>query len=148
VACSNCLSEQAKITRSNERQQQKQAKTLAKQKERAKVANSSIKQVSTKQASINSELSKIKQALVQDAPFCIACKESDSLTLSHCISRKHQRYVTDIRNVVLLCMDCHQLFEHDKKVFAAYYPLAWDEKLERVKALSSEHFEKLLNKVT
>jgi hypothetical protein len=48
---------------------------------------------------------------------------------------------------VLECFHVHEIYEHNKALYAELYPAAWAEKLRRVKQMSTEHYEKLLNKI-
>lgn len=144
-SCAICMASKAKTTRATALKEAKQANVRAKVKERKGTATA-ILQVSKKQAGINAELSRIKKELVADNGKCLACGTAHNLTLSHVISRKHKAFVTDPLNLVLLCMEDHMLFEHDKSTFALYHPLAWNEKLERAKQLDNTAYQKLILK--
>jgi hypothetical protein len=138
-SCSLCMSEQAK-----------QAKTTLKQKEatdKAKTgAKSSIPQVSKKQAAINAEKSRIKQRMQAACNVCFTCESAKGETLSHIITAKNKAFELLPLNLVLECCSCHAVFEDNKVVYAAYWPVKWQLKLERAKTISLEHYEKLKQK--
>lgn len=144
--CITCYQKLAKISTSNARKEAKQANVLAKVKS-SKNKPVTIPQVSKKQASINAELSRIKKELIAENPYCIACKDSANLTLSHIIIKKHKEFITDLRNLCILCADCHYIFEHDKSTFNSLYPTVFRWKLEQVKQMSNEHYQKLKAKI-
>jgi hypothetical protein len=146
-ACSLCLSEQAKQKRSEQRETAKQAKTLAKAKERSKGSNTALNPISKKQAAINAEKSRIKKQMQEVRNECFTCESAKGETLSHIITAKNKAFELIPANLVLECVDCHFIFEHDKKVYAKYWPDKWQQKLERAKKLSEIHYQQLLNQL-
>ena len=146
-ACSACMAAQAKKKRYEQRQTEKQAKALAKAKERAKGGNTAVKPISKKQAAINAEKSRIKKQMQDKANVCFTCEAAKGETLSHIITAKNKAFELIPANLVLECVDCHFIFEHDKKVYAKYWPDKWQQKLERAKQLSETYYQQLLNQL-
>jgi hypothetical protein len=93
-----------------------------------------------------SELSRIKRELLKESPVCFTSGETSNLTLSHIIPRTVKPFADYKENLVLECFHVHEIWEHNKPLFAEMYPVAWKEKLRRVKAMSREHYEKLKSK--
>jgi 5-methylcytosine-specific restriction endonuclease McrA len=141
--CVLCYQSKAKNSRTSERETQKQESIKAKQKDTAKGSKTAIKQVSKKQAAINAEKSRIKQRMQAACNVCFTCESAKGETLSHIITAKNKAFELLPLNLVLLCMDCHYLYEHDKRNFAILYPLSWQLKLDRAKRISTEHYQKL-----
>jgi hypothetical protein len=94
-----------------------------------------------------SDLAKIKRELMQESPVCFSSGETSNLTLSHIIPKTVKPFAVYKGNLVLECFHVHEIYEHNKPLFAELYPQAWAEKLRRVKIMSREHYEKLLSKV-
>jgi hypothetical protein len=94
-----------------------------------------------------STLSQIKKELLKERPVCFSSGETSNLTLSHIIPRTVRAFAEYKENLVLECFHVHEIWEHNKPLFAHLYPLAWQEKLRRVRTMSREHYEKLLQKV-
>jgi 5-methylcytosine-specific restriction endonuclease McrA len=67
---------------------------------------------------------------------CTACGTSQQLTRSHCLTQKQwPQHRANPLNVVTLCVECHNCFEHQKIRFALTWPAVWAEKLRRIRAL-------------
>jgi hypothetical protein len=94
-----------------------------------------------------STLSQIKKELLKESPVCFSSGETSNLTLSHIIPRTVRAFAEYKENLVLECFHVHEIWEHNKPLFAHLYPVAWQEKLRRVRTMSREHYEKLLQKV-
>ncbi|MDO6389055.1 hypothetical protein Q4E40_02865 [Pontibacter sp. BT731] len=103
-----------------------------------------IKKQSPKAKKQESELSRIKKELLAENPVCFSSGETSSLTLSHIIPKTCKAFATFKGNLVLENLEVHTIYEHNKKLFAELYPRAWKEKLKRAKAMSKEHYEKLI----
>lgn len=70
-----------------------------------------MKQISSKQRRINSELAKIKKTL--DTRCAICGREGHDL--SHILPRSlYPEYQTDPRNLQILCRECHRKFDDDR----------------------------------
>lgn len=70
-----------------------------------------MKQISTKQRRINSELAQIKRSL---GTRCAICGR-EGHDLSHILPRSlYPEYVTDPRNLQILCRECHRRFDDDR----------------------------------
>lgn len=70
-----------------------------------------MKQVSSKQRRINSELTKIKKTL---GTRCAICGR-EGHDLSHIFPRSlYPEYQTDPRNLQILCRECHRRFDDDR----------------------------------
>lgn len=77
--------------------------------------------------------------------YCSACGVSGQrLEHSHLLTQKqHPEHRCNPLNWLLKCPDCHALFEHNKRRFAAYYPAAWLLillRIEQLDPLAYEHF--------
>jgi 5-methylcytosine-specific restriction endonuclease McrA len=94
-----------------------------------------------------SDLSRIKKELLKESPVCFSSGETSNLTLSHIIPKTVKPFAIYKGNLVLECFHVHEIYEHNKALYAELYPAAWQEKLRRVKQMSTEHYQKLLNKV-
>lgn len=71
-----------------------------------------MKQVSSKQRRINSELAKIKKTL---GIRCAICGR-EGHDLSHILPRSlYPEYQTDPRNLQILCRECHLRFDDDRE---------------------------------
>lgn len=71
-----------------------------------------MKQVSSKQRRINSELAKIKKTL---GTRCAICGR-EGHDLSHILPRSlYPEYVTDPRNLQILCRECHRKFDDERE---------------------------------
>jgi hypothetical protein len=103
-----------------------------------------IKKQSAKAARQESELSRIKKELIAENPVCFSSGATTNLTLSHIITKNCKPLATFKGNLVLENLEVHTIYEHNKKLFAELYPRAWKEKLRRAKAMSREHYEKLI----
>jgi 5-methylcytosine-specific restriction endonuclease McrA len=114
---------------------------------RKPAAKKGIAKQSPKARKQESDLAKIKRELMQESPVCFSSGETSNLTLSHIIPKTEKAFATYKGNLVLEHIEAHQIWEHDKPLFAEMYPQAWAEKLRRVKIMSREHYEKLLSKV-
>jgi 5-methylcytosine-specific restriction endonuclease McrA len=70
-----------------------------------------MKQISSKQRRINSELAKIKVTL---GTRCAICGR-EGHDLSHILPRSlYPEYQTDPRNLQILCRECHRRFDDDR----------------------------------
>lgn len=71
-----------------------------------------MRKVSSKQARINSVLAKIKSSLPKT---CAICGKYGN-DLSHILPRSlYPEYQTDVRNLQILCRDCHSRFDNDRE---------------------------------
>jgi hypothetical protein len=114
---------------------------------RKPAAKKGIVKQSPKARKQESDLSRIKKELLKESPVCFSSGETSNLTLSHIIPKTEKPFAVYKGNLVLECFHVHEIYEHNKPLFAELYPAAWQEKLRRVKQMSTEHYEKLLNKV-
>lgn len=70
-----------------------------------------MKKVSTKQASLNREVAKIKASLPERCEICGCNTIGDA---AHLLPKsKYPEYYTDARNIVRLCRDCHRQYDDD-----------------------------------
>lgn len=72
-----------------------------------------MKQVSTKQAHRNRELSRIKKELYKEhGEMCMICNKERSTDLMHILPKSlWPEYYTEKWNLVLGCRNCHDLFD-------------------------------------
>lgn len=71
-----------------------------------------MKQISNKRRRINSELAQLKRQL---GTRCAICGR-DGHDLSHILPRSlYPEYVTDPRNLQILCRECHRMFDDNRE---------------------------------
>jgi len=74
---------------------------------------------------------------------CLGCGGTWFLTHSHCYSQKqHPAHRNDPRNILILCVNCHPTFEHNKPRFRRVCPDAWEETLVRMEEVDSIAFHR------
>ena len=71
-----------------------------------------MRQISRKQAAINAELRRIKATMGERCAIC----GGRGCDLSHILPRSlYPEYVTDPRNLQILCRSCHEQFDNNRE---------------------------------
>ena len=72
---------------------------------------------------------------------CCGCGGTWFLTHSHCYSQKqYPEHRNDPRNILILCVNCHALYENNKPKFRRVCAEAWAETLRRMKEVDKAAF--------
>lgn len=73
--------------------------------------------------------------------ICETCKVSRMFVApSHTLSTKQfQHLEAEPDNIVFECFTCHDMYEHNKPLFAVTYPEAWKKKLKYIKSVHPEY---------
>lgn len=59
---------------------------------------------------------------------------------SHTLSTKQFRHLEDDpNNIIFECYTCHNMYEHNKPLFAVTYPEAWKAKIKYIKSVHPEY---------
>jgi hypothetical protein len=76
------------------------------------------------------------------ARCCEACGTPSKLTNSHVLTQKQfPGHMANPQNIVKLCLDCHELWEHNKPGFRINYPEAWALKMHIMQELEPAYYE-------
>jgi hypothetical protein len=80
-------------------------------------------------------------AKTRNTAYCSTCKQRKQwLTWSHTLSVKQFPHLeADPENNEIECIQCHEMYEHNKPLFAVTYPEAWKKKLIYIKSVHPEY---------
>lgn len=106
-----------------------------------------IKKKSKSQAGTNRELSKIKEALINEkGGACESCGRHGNVDLSHLIPRSQRKDMEcDTANLALKCRKCHAEYE-SRNFFAIRKFKNYEEIMSRIKILDEGYFWRMVNK--
>lgn len=84
----------------------------------------------------------------QEQPqHCAACGSKRRLTPSHVLTQKQfPAHALNPDNIVVLCQDCHNTWEHDKQDFRLTFPDVWALKLTIMQALEPAFYQQFVEK--
>lgn len=116
--------------------------TLAIVKERKPLAQvSALRNVSLKVRQVAYKEVKAEQQ------SCAACGTKQRLTPSHVLTQKQfPRHAVNPANIVVLCQDCHCMWEHDKQAFRLTFPRAWEVKMNIMQELEPAFYQQFKTK--
>lgn len=84
-----------------------------------------------------------RQAADDSDGCCLGCRGTWFLTPSHCWSQKHYpQHRANPRNILILCVNCHDSFENNKLKFRRVCPVAWAETLRRMEEVDGPAFRR------
>lgn len=73
---------------------------------------------------------------------CAACGTKHRLTPSHVLTQKQfPRHAVNPVNIVVLCQDCHCMWEHDKQSFRVAFPDVWSQKMHIMQELEPAYYQ-------
>jgi hypothetical protein len=77
----------------------------------------------------------------QNNGLCETCQASRLFVApSHTLSTKQfQHLEAEPDNIIFECYECHNMYEHNKPLFAVTYPEAWKKKLQYIKSVHPEY---------
>ncbi len=71
--------------------------------------------------------------------WCSACGRAGATDHSHHFTQgRHKLLANDQRNWIRLCRADHELFEHNKRAFAARYPQVWQQILSQMQQVNPQ----------
>ncbi|SDZ01802.1 hypothetical protein [Hymenobacter psychrophilus] len=73
---------------------------------------------------------------------CVACGTRQRLTPSHVLTqKKFPAHAANPQNIVVLCVNCHDLWENSKAVFRELCPEVWEIKMQIMQALEPAYYQ-------
>lgn len=89
---------------------------------------------------------KVRQVAYQEVKAeqkaCAACGTKHRLTPSHVLTQKQfPRHAVNPVNIVVLCIACHDLWEHNKTLFRELCPEAWEVKMNIMQELEPAFYQ-------
>lgn len=80
--------------------------------------------------------------------YCACCGSSYNLSRSHALTRKQfPQHAANPNNMLVLCIEHHMVFEHNKLVFAQKWPAVWAKKVAMMRALEPSYCVFMLEKL-
>ncbi|WP_345227974.1 hypothetical protein [Hymenobacter koreensis] len=100
-----------------------------------------LRPVSAKQRGAKGRLGNAYRVVDAGPRACFACGSSFQLTHSHTLTQKQfPRHAANPANVVLECIGCHALYEHNKAGYALRFPEAFAAKLATIRQLEPQYY--------
>lgn len=106
-----------------------------------------IAPISAKRAELLKDRRKAYAEVKKTQNKCACCGTTYDLTPSHVLTQKMFPLLSCLpRNVVVLCIEHHSTWEHDKASFCLHFPEVWNLKMEIMEELAPEYFQQFKQK--